>query len=83
MIFNQVIDANNPGDILESFVIADKHLLCIASIGGHIMEEYGELNSEKSSSNQNLLESENSQPPEVSTGKITLVRMMTLLIKVE
>ena len=29
-----VIDANNPGDSLESFHVTSSHILCIASVAG-------------------------------------------------
>ena len=32
-----VIDANNPGDILDSFRVSSTHLLCISSVPGELM----------------------------------------------
>ncbi|KAK7485929.1 hypothetical protein BaRGS_00022795, partial [Batillaria attramentaria] len=35
-----VIDANNPGDILDSFRVSSAHILCIASIPGAMESDY-------------------------------------------
>ncbi|CAI9734625.1 C-Jun-amino-terminal kinase-interacting protein 4-like isoform X8 [Octopus vulgaris] len=35
-----VIDANNPGDILETFKVTSSHILCIASVPGAMESDY-------------------------------------------
>ncbi|XP_053623677.1 JNK-interacting protein 3 isoform X2 [Plodia interpunctella] len=37
-----IIDANNPAEVLESFPISDKHILCVASVPGAVEEDYRE-----------------------------------------
>ncbi|XP_039763202.1 JNK-interacting protein 3 isoform X2 [Pararge aegeria] len=38
-----IIDANNPAEVIESFPVSDKHILCIASVPGAVDEDYQEL----------------------------------------
>ncbi|XP_034839276.1 JNK-interacting protein 3 isoform X3 [Maniola hyperantus] len=35
-----IIDANNPADVIESFPVSDKHILCVASVPGAMEEDY-------------------------------------------
>ncbi|XP_012549032.3 JNK-interacting protein 3 isoform X1 [Bombyx mori] len=35
-----IIDANNPADVIESFSVSDKHILCVASVPGATSEDY-------------------------------------------
>ncbi|XP_048488412.1 JNK-interacting protein 3 isoform X3 [Plutella xylostella] len=37
-----IIDANNPAEVIESFSMSDKHILCIASVPGAAAEDYAE-----------------------------------------
>ncbi|XP_060809868.1 JNK-interacting protein 3 isoform X2 [Amyelois transitella] len=37
-----IIDANNPAEVLESFPVNDKHILCVASVPGAVEEDYRE-----------------------------------------
>ncbi|KAI8431110.1 hypothetical protein MSG28_001165 [Choristoneura fumiferana] len=37
-----IIDANNPAEVMESFPLADKHILCVASVPGAVAEDYRE-----------------------------------------
>lgn len=36
----QIIDANNPADVIESFTVEDKHILCVASVPGAVAADY-------------------------------------------
>ncbi|CAH2104031.1 unnamed protein product [Euphydryas editha] len=45
-----IIDANNPADVIESFPVNDKHILCIASVPGALDEDYRELRERDTSS---------------------------------
>lgn len=38
----QIIDANNPAEVIESFPVSDKHILCVASVPGAVQEDYRE-----------------------------------------
>ncbi|XP_013179392.1 PREDICTED: JNK-interacting protein 3 isoform X3 [Papilio xuthus] len=38
-----IIDANNPGSVLETFTVHEKHILCIASVPGATDEDYREF----------------------------------------
>ncbi|XP_050360930.1 JNK-interacting protein 3 isoform X2 [Nymphalis io] len=38
-----IIDANNPADVIESFPVSDKHILCVASVPGALDDDYREL----------------------------------------
>ncbi|CAK1554600.1 unnamed protein product [Leptosia nina] len=35
-----IIDANKPADVIESFPVSDKHILCIASVPGAVEEDF-------------------------------------------
>ncbi|CAH0703273.1 unnamed protein product [Spodoptera exigua] len=35
-----IIDANNPAEVIESFPVTDKHILCVASVPGAVAEDY-------------------------------------------
>ncbi|XP_047524106.1 JNK-interacting protein 3 isoform X2 [Pieris napi] len=35
-----IIDANNPAEVIESFPVSDKHILCIASVPGAVEEDF-------------------------------------------
>ncbi|XP_032527218.2 JNK-interacting protein 3 isoform X3 [Danaus plexippus] len=35
-----IIDANNPGEVVESFPVPDKHILCVASVPGASTADY-------------------------------------------
>ncbi|XP_075991589.1 JNK-interacting protein syd isoform X3 [Anticarsia gemmatalis] len=37
-----IIDANNPAEVIESFPVTDKHILCVASVPGAVAEDYRE-----------------------------------------
>ncbi|XP_063372894.1 JNK-interacting protein 3 [Cydia amplana] len=37
-----IIDANNPAEVLESFPLGDKHILCVASVPGAVADDYTE-----------------------------------------
>ncbi|XP_026315689.1 JNK-interacting protein 3-like isoform X2 [Hyposmocoma kahamanoa] len=37
-----IIDANNPAEVIESFPVSDKHILCVASVPGAVQEDYRE-----------------------------------------
>ncbi|XP_068621109.1 JNK-interacting protein 3 isoform X5 [Battus philenor] len=37
-----IIDANNPAEVIESFPVSDKHILCVASVPGAMAEDYHE-----------------------------------------
>lgn len=32
-----ILDANNPNNILESFIVCSSHLLCVASVSGYLL----------------------------------------------
>lgn len=40
--FSQIIDANNPAEVIESFSVTDKHIMCVASVPGAVEEDYRE-----------------------------------------
>ncbi|XP_026745383.1 JNK-interacting protein 3 isoform X2 [Trichoplusia ni] len=35
-----IIDANNPAEVIDSFPVTDKHILCVASVPGAVAEDY-------------------------------------------
>ncbi|XP_052751330.1 JNK-interacting protein 3 isoform X2 [Galleria mellonella] len=37
-----IVDANNPAEVLESFPVSDKHILCVASVPGAVADDYRE-----------------------------------------
>ncbi|KPJ09133.1 JNK-interacting protein 3 [Papilio machaon] len=41
--FRQIIDANNPAVVIETFTVYEKHILCIASVQGATDEDYKEF----------------------------------------
>ncbi|KAG1670596.1 C-Jun-amino-terminal kinase-interacting protein 4 [Nymphon striatum] len=66
-----VIDANNPGDVLESFHVCNSHLLCVASVPGAKESDYvvdEEMN--KLINNEKIIpaEQEKSKSPQSSPG---------------
>lgn len=70
-----MINANNPAEILETFSINDRHLLCIASVGGNVTEEVVELSTDNVSAAP-VAEGDASQQAEVCAGAVTLVRLL-------
>ncbi|XP_045509652.1 JNK-interacting protein 3 isoform X3 [Colias croceus] len=37
-----IIDANNPAEVIESFTVSDKHILCVASVPGAVEDDHHE-----------------------------------------
>ncbi|XP_041986356.1 JNK-interacting protein 3 isoform X2 [Aricia agestis] len=46
-----IIDANNPAEVIESFPVSDKQILCVASVPGAIDEDYREYEERMSTEN--------------------------------
>ncbi|XP_072930761.1 JNK-interacting protein 3 isoform X3 [Epargyreus clarus] len=47
-----IIDANNPAEVIESFSVSDKHILCVASVPGAVDEDYREYEERMSADNE-------------------------------
>lgn len=75
-----MINANNPAEILETFSINDKHLLCIASVEGNVTEDITELLSDNSTVVPSSSETDTTQQAEVCAGAVTLVNFCDIII---
>ncbi|XP_030040347.1 JNK-interacting protein 3 isoform X5 [Manduca sexta] len=48
-----IIDANNPSEIIESFSVSDKHILCVTSVPGAVEDDYSEYEERMTGESEN------------------------------
>ncbi|VVC94256.1 unnamed protein product [Leptidea sinapis] len=48
-----IVDANNPADVIESFTVSDKHILCVAAVPGAIDDDIHEFEERMTAENEN------------------------------